>query len=107
MGRVSDMKSPVSVRKWLLENGYPEVASQIDEIIEEWRVTGQRTRRNWWDILAGDKDGKPRTVAGRAFPVLRVVRLRQHLPEAVEAMTRGEKTAPPIIPQARWAEKKR
>ena len=101
------MKKPaLSARKWLRENGYPEIAAQIDEIMQEWKSTGRGTRRNWWEILAGDKDGNPRTVEGREFPVLRVVRRRQQLPEAEGTIYHGEKRAPPIVAQERWAKGK-
>jgi hypothetical protein len=72
------MTYPESCRHWLRANGYAYVADLIDEIMEEWRSAGKRTRRDWWVILAGNKKGLGRVVAGRAFPVL---------PEAIQRQT--------------------
>ncbi len=55
-------------KQWLIENNYKDVANLIDEVVEEWREQDKRTRRNWWEILAGNVEGKPRKVAGREFP---------------------------------------
>jgi len=66
-----------SVLDWLRDNGYGDTVAMIEQITEEWRAAGKTTRRNWWDVLAGDHLGRPRVVAGRAFPVLREARLRQ------------------------------
>lgn len=64
-------------RVWLRENRHEDIADLIDEIMVEWKNAGKNTRRNWWDILAGDKDGNPRIVAGRKFPVLKEAQIRQ------------------------------
>lgn len=64
-------------RSWLRANGHERVARKIESAIRKWAREGKKTRRNWWDILAGDKDGKPRKVRGIAFPVLEVARRRQ------------------------------
>ncbi len=92
------MPSESKARTWLRANGYEDVADQIDAILEEWRLAGKKTRRNWWDILAGDKHGKARKVAGREFPVLRAVQVRQGRPVTKNAISRsrGEK-APPVV----------
>lgn len=45
----------ITVRVWLRENGYPEVADMINEIQAEWKISGKHTRRNWWDVLSGGK----------------------------------------------------
>ena len=75
-------------RVWLRENGYGDVADEIDAIMDEWKSAGNRTRRNWWDILAGGVGGKPRTVAGRTFPVLRVAQVRQGVTVTKNAIQR-------------------
>jgi DNA adenine methylase len=49
----------------------------IDAAERAWRKEGKRTRRNWWEVLAGDKDGNPRRVRGIQFPVIEVIRRRQ------------------------------
>lgn len=72
------MNHELSCREWLRANGRVDVAELIDEVMEEWRLAGKRTRRNWWDILAGNKKGLGRIVADRVFPVL---------PEAIQRQT--------------------
>ena len=59
-----------SCREWLRINGHIEVAALIDEVMGEWKSAGKRTRRDWWLVLAGNKKGNGRMVAGRVFPVL-------------------------------------
>lgn len=76
--------SSLSARQWLRENGYCETAAIIDEIEDEWHRQGKKTRRNWWDVLAGDSKGGPRTIEGRVFPVLKAAQLRQGVPVTVE-----------------------
>ena len=47
MGRSED------VRQWLRNNGYDDVAGQIDKLMDKWAREGSATRRDWWQILAG------------------------------------------------------
>ena len=90
-------------REWLLANRYQDVAALIDEVTDEWNAQNKRTRRNWWEVLAGGIEGKPRTVAGRAFPVLRAAQLRQGVPVTENALRRGcEEDAPPVQLTQRW-----
>lgn len=76
--------SSLSARQWLRENGYYETALMIDEIEDEWQRAGKKTRRNWWDVLAGDRKGAPRTIEGRLFPVLKAAQIRQGVPITVD-----------------------
>jgi hypothetical protein len=95
-------------REWLRANGYQDIASFIDGVIREWEAKGLRTRRNWWLVLAGTPaTGKPRTVSGYVFPVLKAARRRQGFPPDVEgAIERGpHELAPPIKQQARWGKR--
>lgn len=69
--------SRVTVRVWLKENGYPEIAEMIEDIQAEWKNTGKRTRRNWWEVLSGGKNGASRTIYGRRFPALQAAQIRQ------------------------------
>ncbi len=92
-----------SIRQWLLDNDYNDVAELIDEVTAEWDRQGKKTRRNWWEVLAGDKDGKPRVVEGRKFPVLRAARLRQGLPDTKGSLSRHKReVVPSVIDQVRW-----
>lgn len=91
-------------RPWLRENGYDDVANIIDEIIQEWESQGKKTRRNWWVILAGDKDGNPREVAGRAFPVLKTAQVRQGIKPTKNAISRSKKEKKQAIwSSTRWS----
>jgi hypothetical protein len=92
-----------TVRKWLRENGYDDVADLIDDVMEEWIRSGARTRRNWWDTLAGDDHGRPYTVAGREFPILAVARERQGKPPVPGALRRSRREKPPPVRKTkRW-----
>lgn len=93
----------MNAREWLLENGYVEVADLIDEIQAEWKAQGKKTRRNWWDVLAGRKDGSPSIIAGREFPVLRAAQSRQKRPVTENSVARANEVAVPSKEeQARW-----
>ena len=95
-------------RKWLRQYGYADVADMIDEIMGKWQKEGKRTRRNWWDILAGGKDGKPRTVEGKHFPVLRTAQIRQGKTVTANAIARGDdEPAQSIWTSARWPDREK
>jgi hypothetical protein len=81
----------VTVRAWLRANGYDDVAEKIELVMEDWRRRGVKTRRNWWEVLAGGKDGIPRTINGITFPVLAAARHRQGLPKEKNALSHGER----------------
>jgi hypothetical protein len=102
------MQAAQTAREWLRANGYEEVAAMIDEILNEWKAAGKATRRNWWEILAGDKNGQPRIVAGRIFPVIRAVRKRQGLPNCEQSISSSRRQrAPKIQPMVRWLDHER
>ena len=93
----------MQARQWLIENGYKDIASLIDEIMDEWKKKGIKTRRNWWEILAGDVNGSPRQVAGREFPVLQTARKRQGLKPTKNSICRNKKEKIPEIRETgRW-----
>ncbi len=93
----------MKVRQWLRANDYDDIADLIDEIMSEWQAEGKKTRRNWWDVLAGGKNGKPSVREGRTFPVLRAAQLRQGKPVTENAICRNpEEEVPPIIMSGRW-----
>jgi hypothetical protein len=93
-----------SARGWLYENNYKDVLEIIDDIIFEWKKTGNKQRRNWWDILAGDKNGKSRVIAGREIPVLKAAQKRKNAKVTKNAICRNEEEQPPmpINPNNRW-----
>ncbi len=93
-----------TARQWLQENGYPEVAEMISDIQAEWKLVGKHTRRNWWEVLAGGKNGSPRTIYGRQFPVLQAAQIRQGkevTPNALK-VSESEEVAPAISVNGRW-----
>ncbi len=93
----------VRIREWLRSNSYDAIADMIDLVIDSWKAMGKRTRRNWWDILAGRRDGRSRMAGGVAFPVMRAARIRQQLPEVPNAICRNpEEQPPPVVPQGSW-----
>lgn len=97
----------ITVRVWLRENGYPEVADMINEIQAEWKVSGKHTRRNWWDVLSGGKNGTPRIIYGRQFPVLQAAQIRQGKPVTKNALKimENEAEAPAVFDNGRWKKK--
>ncbi len=91
------------IKSWLKASGYVEILALIEETEAEWKVKRKRTRRNWWDILAGAAKGRPKVVAGHTFPVLAVAQERQGLPVTENAIHRaGEEPAPGVWRTGRW-----
>jgi len=74
-------------REWLRKNGHDNIAELIDGFVNRWKAEGRRTRRNWWEILAGGRLGKPRTIDGHSFPVLKAAQIRQGLPVSANAIS--------------------
>ena len=84
------MTSETDARVWLRANGHRAIAEKIDRIMESWRKRGAKTRRNWWDVLAGTRKGVAKTVEGVTFPVLGAARRRKGW---AGAETRPQKSA--------------
>jgi hypothetical protein len=94
---------PVTAHAWLLQNKYEDVAAKIDQVEARWRLQSKKTRRNWWDVLAGSKNGTPKRIEGVTFPVLRTARLRKGWPATDGCICRNLREGIPLIlPQARW-----
>jgi len=91
-------------RRWLRDNGYADVAAMIDEVMDEWKASGKKTRRNWWEMLAGDRQGRSRRLGKYEFPILKSVQIRQGLPVTPNAIQRDEEKEAPPNPRvtARW-----
>ena len=93
----------MDARVWLRANGYDDVADLIDEIIAEWSASGNKTRRNWWEKLAGGSGGKPTKIGSRELPVLRAAQIRQGKPVTKNALCRNPREVPPPVEmQGRW-----
>jgi hypothetical protein len=89
-------------KSWLLTD-YADAVALIDRIEAENRAAGKKTRRNWWDTLAGGIDGRPYTVNGIEFPVLRAAQIRQGKPVTPNAICRNPDEVPPdVIATNRW-----
>jgi len=71
----------------------------IDSLMLEWKEAGKRTRRNWWEVLAGDRLGRPRTVGGRVFPVLATAQKHQGVEVTPNAIQRS---ADETVPERRY-----
>lgn len=93
------MTTENDARIWLRANGHEDVADRIDAIMEAWRKRGVKTRRNWWDVLAGDREGNSRQVEGVAFPVLAAARCRKGWPSAGSEI--GSSEAAPVLTSGR------
>jgi hypothetical protein len=85
------MTTNKDARVWLRDNGYIEIADQIDAIMEGWRERDVKTRRNWWDVLAGNREGRAYKIEGIAFPVLAAARRRKGWPSCASEIGFGEK----------------
>jgi len=70
------MERSANVKTWLAENGFNEVLAMIEGQEHAWAEQGKKTRRNWWDVLAGGKGGRPKVIGGAEFPVLRAAQER-------------------------------
>lgn len=97
----------MTARQWLSDNGYGDVAELIDEAIARIEAKGRKSRRNWWDTLAGGVDGKPMTREGITFPVLRVAQIRQGKPVTENAICRNASEQPPdVVATKRWGRRR-
>ena len=95
-----------TMRGWLLENYYEDVAALIEDVIHRWEKAGVRTRRNWWDVLAGDKRGNANTIAGVQLPVLKAARIRKGLEATPDSLCRNQaEQIPPFKVTRRWSTK--
>lgn len=98
----------MEARKWLRENGYSDVADIIDAIIKQWHTNGNGTRRNWWDKLAGQRNGQPCQINGQELPVLRAAQIRQGKKVTDNSLCRNiDEVVPPKTPQPRWERRNR
>ena len=92
-----------TLRRWLIENNYQDVAKIIEDIMLEWKKSGNKQRRNWWDILAGDRDGNSRVISGREIPVLKAAQLRKGRVATKDAICRNKNEQPiPFKETKRW-----
>lgn len=93
----------MNAKDWLRHNEYHEILSSIAHIEARWKAQGKGTRRSWWDVLSGRKNGEPYRVEGIVFPVLKSAQIRLGKDVTSNATSkRGEVPPPPKVQQARW-----
>jgi hypothetical protein len=92
-----------TAREWLARNGYLDEVKKIDRIVEKWKTDGVKTRRNWWQVLAGGVSGKPKVIQGIKFSVIKSIRERMGLSPVNHAIYNSKsESAPQIEKQIRW-----
>jgi hypothetical protein len=97
----------MTCRQWLHENNYEDVAVLIDKALAIIEAKRRKSRRNWWDTLAGGPGGKSCMREGIEFPVLQVAQIRQGKPVTANAICRSEYEQPPdVVATNRWPKKK-
>ena len=97
----------MTCRQWLLENNYPDVAELIHQALARIGTKGRKSRRNWWDTLAGGPGGRPLRREGITFPVLRVAQIRQGKAVTPNAIWRSSKEVPPeVVATDRWIKRR-
>ncbi len=103
---MSQQKESANAREWLLANKYEDIACLIDKVMEGWKRKGTRTRRNWWEVLAGNADGGGKAIEGVTFPVLRAAQIRMGMKVTEVSLCRHEnEQPPPVVKQERWSQK--
>ena len=97
----------MTCRQWLLENNYDDVAGLIDQALARISAKGRKSRRNWWDTLAGGPGGRPLRREGLTFPVLRVAQIRQGKAVTPNAIWRSANEVPPgVVATDRWVKRR-
>lgn len=92
---------------WCRQSNYPELALFVEGLMKQWAAEGNGTRRNWWDLFAGTRDGKQRKVRGIEIPILQAARKRKSWPIVQGALCKNpEEQIPGISLQTRWDHKR-
>ena len=98
----------MTCREWLVTNNYEPEAAILDQVLAIIVAKGKSTRRNWWDDLAGNRDGTPRVREGIEIPILRAAQMRQGVPVTPNAICRNDgEVAPAQVRTNRWKAKKK
>lgn len=92
-----------TAKEWLVRNNYEDVRRRIERVEARWLKSGKKTRRNWWDVLAGSVGGRPSKIEGVKLPILRAARLRKNWGPAKHELCRNTDEIVPIPKaQPRW-----
>ena len=95
--------APTTVVGWLRANGYTGVVEMIEAVLKQKTATGLKTRRNWWDVLAGTQKGDRRSDSGFEFPILAAARRRKGWPVVPGELKNADESPPPaVVESARW-----
>jgi hypothetical protein len=100
--RLGDNKM-TTIKERLAQKNYADVLKQIQAVERGSKRKGTGTRRDWWEVLAGNQNGSSKTIEGRSFPVLSAARRRKGWPVTKECLCRdANEEAPSVVPQIRW-----
>lgn len=104
---ITTAAADIDAKGWLKANGYKGILRDILRLEKVWVSEGKKTRRDWFLVLAGTPNGKPRMVGGIEWPMLAAFRRRQGYPVAQEAISNSPlEVAPPIRKQVgRWGKR--
>jgi hypothetical protein len=92
-----------TIKEWLAQNNYEDVLKRINAVERGWKSKGTKTRRDWGEVLAGNKDGSPKMVEGIKFPVICAARKRKGWPAEGKCICRNPtEEMPAIAKQVRW-----
>lgn len=97
----------IRCKDWLRAD-YPDVVELIDQAEAISHARGSKQRRNWWEVLAGGANGRPRVHEGIEFPVLRCAQIHQSRHITPNAISRNPNEQPPLPRQTgRWPRKRK
>jgi len=102
-------KLKTNAREWLRENGYSDVADILDSYLAYNKARGSGERRNYWDLLAGGKNGENLKRHMFTFPILESVRAarKPSYKPSPNAIRRNEtEVIPSPVIQPRWENRK-
>lgn len=87
----------IKCKDWL-RTDYADVVELIDQAEATSLARGSKQRRNWWEVLAGGKDGRPSVREGIEFPVLRAAQIHEKRESTPNAICRNPSE---LVPQPR------
>jgi hypothetical protein len=92
-----------TIKQWLDQNNYGDVLKKITAVEKGWEQKGTKTRRDWGDVLAGNKNGTPKEIEGVRFPILCAAQKRKGWPTTKNCLCKNpDEEMPAIAPQGRW-----
>ena len=93
----------MNAKQWLSAHGYDDVLKKIDQVEARIDKRQTKTRRSWFEPLAGHKNGSPSKVLGVTFPIINAFRIRRGWAPVPNGISRSDnELVPPPKSQARW-----